>query len=292
MGTWFSSNEQDKSVKAEAPDAKIINQSADSPIIQLNWATFSTGLSSIAIILVLLVILAILYKKNRRSNRRARRAELHDILHSIHRASKNAAPAPSRGGYPGNMLSSGYPGFQQPYTCPVPTITFPQPGATAPSSNLGGGPVLPAITYEAPGLQATTPGVVRGTTGTGTGSGQSAFTYGSSSIPVPQISGYPGVNSGANRRIQQQANNHLKAIEYKPDHTKPVLSDQTPVFPQTSTLKAITFPGDKTFKRQDSVIIPILKPGDKPKPLGLLYKGVVPLSRKHNAISLYELGEV
>ena len=123
---------------------------------------------------------------------------------------------------------------------------------------------------------------------------QAAITYRSSNIPVPQISDYPGVNSGANRRIQQQQQqtSQLKAIEYKPDIFKLVLSDQTPVFSQNSALKAITFQGDKNFRRQDSVIIPILKPGDKSNPLGLLYKGVVPLSRKHTAISLYELGEV
>ena len=231
-----------------------------------------------------------MYKKNRRSNRRARRAELHDILHSIHRASNNSAPPPSRGGYPGNIISSGYPGFQQPYMPTAPAVTFPQP--SAPASSLGGGPVLPAITYGGNGLQTAAPGILR-TNAEASSAVLPAITYGGSNIPVPQISGYPGVNSGANRRIQQQQQTTLlKAIEYKPDHSKPVLSDQTPVFPQTSTLKAITFPEDKTFKRQDSVIIPILKPGDKPKPLGLLYKGVVPLSRKHNAISLYELGEV
>ena len=236
--------------------------------------------------------MAIMYKKNRRSNRRARRAELHDILHSIHRASNNSATPLNRGGYPGNMLSSGYPGFQQPYACPVPTVTFPQPSARAPSTSLGGGPVLPAITYEATGIQAAAPGVPPKTTGTSSGSGLLAITYGSSNTPVPQISGYPGVNSGANRRLQQQQANQLKAIEYKPDISKPVLSDKKPVFSQTSALKAITFQGDKNFRRQDSVIIPILKPGDKSNPLGLLYKGVVPLSKRHNALSFYELGEV
>ena len=58
-----------------------------------------------------------------------------------------------------------------------------------------------------------------------------------------------------------------------------MLIDQTPVFPEAPALKAITFQGDNNFRRQNSVIIPILKPGDKSKPLGFLYKGVVPLSR-------------
>ena len=83
MGSWISSDKSEPEVK----DSQTILQSADSPIIQLNWATFSTRLSSIAIIILLLILLGICYKKNCRSNRRAQRLELHDIIHSLHRQS-------------------------------------------------------------------------------------------------------------------------------------------------------------------------------------------------------------
>ena len=57
MGGWFSSEPE---VQAE----KAITQTGNTAI-QLNWATFSTGILSLAIILVLLILLAICYKKNR-----------------------------------------------------------------------------------------------------------------------------------------------------------------------------------------------------------------------------------
>ena len=53
MGSWFSKKDH------QLEDSKAIIQSDDSPIIQLNWATFSTGLSSFAIILVLLLLLVL-----------------------------------------------------------------------------------------------------------------------------------------------------------------------------------------------------------------------------------------
>ena len=51
--SWFSKSEP------EIKDSKAILQSSDSAIIQLNWATFSRGLSSMAIILVLLILFGI-----------------------------------------------------------------------------------------------------------------------------------------------------------------------------------------------------------------------------------------
>ena len=90
MGNWFSSEPE-----IEAKGA--ITQTGNAAI-QLNWATFSTGISSLAIILVLLILLAICYKKNQCSNRRARRSELHNIVHSLHRSTPG--PEPARQGYP------------------------------------------------------------------------------------------------------------------------------------------------------------------------------------------------
>ena len=86
MGGWFSKSKP--AIKAD----KVIVQSANNAAIQLNWATFSTGIYSLAIILVLLILLAISYKKNRRSNRRARRSELHDIVHTLNRSTPGPEP--------------------------------------------------------------------------------------------------------------------------------------------------------------------------------------------------------
>ena len=181
MGSWFSQEE------TKVEDSQAILQSADSAFLQLNWATFSTGLSSFSIILVLLLMLALCYKKNQRSNRRARRAELHDILHSLHRGgTASSAPTPSRGGYP-----QFPPAFAGAYT------GLPMPMAT----------MAPLVTY--PGQQSTSTAVVP--------SGQmlqQPTTYGAQT--APRRSGFPGVNSGINRRERLRANSRLPAARQRP----------------------------------------------------------------------------
>ena len=159
MGSWFSKSEP------EIKDSQAILQSADSPIIQLNRATFSTGLSSIVIIIVLLILLGICYKKNRQSNRCARRLELHDIVHSLFRSTQ--PPEPSRQGFPQyppsitgfGMFPNVFPMVAYPATAPPPSST-----AIVPTSVLN---LNRALTYAG---------------------------------PTPGTSGFPGVNSAATKR--------------------------------------------------------------------------------------------
>ena len=274
MGSWFS--KKDNHVEDEA---KAIIQSADSPIIQLNWATFSTGLSSVAIILVLLLMLAICYKKNRRSNRRARRAELHDILHSLHRGPpSNSAPPPARGGYPGfpPAFQGAYPGLPMQMASMAPVVSYPGPQSTS-TAIVPAGQMLQVLqrpianTFVAPidnepavPASQVPPAIQR------------LAAYGAHN--APQRTGFPGVNSGVNRRAQLRARYGSDAARQRRLAPQPPTialpapgqqTDDTTTEQASSNLKAITY---VPIPRE-----PPLVPLGRAKSLANIYPGSFPV---------------
>jgi len=92
----------------QANHNKVIDQSRDSnSLLQFNWASFGSGVSSVTIIGVLLVLLFFCWRYNKRANRKQHEAQLHDRY-------RDRDSYPGGSGYPGNPPPSGYsngPGF-------------------------------------------------------------------------------------------------------------------------------------------------------------------------------------
>ena len=97
---------------------RIIDQSRDSnALLQLNWASFGSGASSVIIIIALLVLLFYCWRQNRKASAKTHSAQLHEMAAitghgSGNRCSDQHRPSqyPGGGGYPGNPPPS-YPGF-------------------------------------------------------------------------------------------------------------------------------------------------------------------------------------
>ena len=261
MGSWFSKKE------AKVEDSQAIIQLADSPIIQLNWATFSTGLSSFAIILVLLLILGICYKKNRRSSRRARRAELHDILHSLHRgAPANSAPSPNRGGYTAfpPTFPGAYSGFPMQMATMAPMVNYPGPSPSTSTAVIPAGQMLQVLQRSG-----------------------APTSYGAHN--APQRSGFPGVNSGVTRREQLRAKYGAAAARNSRSAPLPPVIAlpgpgriQSPSGQQTeeqeqpqqgqNNIRAITYvPGTEPIQREPPIV-----PLGRAKSMANIYPGSFP----------------
>ena len=141
----------------------IIDQSTGAAWLQLNWASFGGGISSILIIGVLIVLLYFCWRQNRRANAKARRAELHELLaiagrrgalHGPHRH-RDSSPPPRPPPYPGlpssSSVSGGFPGSP-----PAPIHRYPGPQYDGPIATIagslpfyGGMPSgIPAISYH------------------------------------------------------------------------------------------------------------------------------------------------
>ena len=252
MGSWFSKKEN------KLEDSQAIVQSADSPIIQINWATFSTGLSSFAIILVLLLMLAICYKKNKRSNRRARRSELHDILHSVHRgAPANSAPPPSRGGYPAfpPAFPGAYPGFPMQMATMAPMVTYPGPSPSTSTAVVPAGQMLQML--QRPGAP---------------------ITYGAHN--APRRTGFPGVNSTVTRRDQLRAKYGTSANRNRLSAPLPAIialpgpGQQTdePTQAERTDIKAITYVPSFETIQSEAPIVPL----GRAKSMANIYPGSFP----------------
>ena len=111
----------------QANHNKVIDQSRDSnSLLQFNWASFGSGVSSVTIIGVLLVLLFFCWRYNKRANRKQHEAQLHEFAAitghgpppGASRSSRNRYrdrdSYPGGSGYPGNPPPSGYsngPGF-------------------------------------------------------------------------------------------------------------------------------------------------------------------------------------
>ena len=64
----------------QANNNRIIDQSRDSTaFMQLNWASFGSGVSSVCIIIMLSVLLFFCWWQNKKANRKQHEARLHEI---------------------------------------------------------------------------------------------------------------------------------------------------------------------------------------------------------------------
>ena len=122
MGGSRSKPDQ-SSKQSQSNSNRIIDQSTGAAWLQLNWASFGGGVSSILIIIFLVILLYFCWRQNRRANAKARKAELHELLaiagrrgsfrhHSSREPKDSRDPPPYPGtssGYPGSS-SGGFPG--------------------------------------------------------------------------------------------------------------------------------------------------------------------------------------
>ena len=64
----------------QANQNRIIDQSRDlNAFMQLNWASFGSGVSSVCIIITLSVLLFFCWRQNKKANRKQHEARLHEI---------------------------------------------------------------------------------------------------------------------------------------------------------------------------------------------------------------------
>ena len=112
----------------QANNNRIIDQSKDSnALLQFNWASFGSGMSSIIIIGALIVLLLYCWRQNKKANKKANKAQLHEFAAIVGHSPApyhDSAPAPwpatqypGGGGYPGSppvgmpaANASGMPG--------------------------------------------------------------------------------------------------------------------------------------------------------------------------------------
>ena len=104
---------------------RIIDQSQDSnALMQLNWASFGSGVSSVCIIITLSILLFFCWRQNKKANRKQHQARLHKIAviagresrrrHQEHRSTPirdNIPPYPPSVMYPGFSLLQGAPSY-------------------------------------------------------------------------------------------------------------------------------------------------------------------------------------
>ena len=109
----------------QANNNKIIDQSTDSnALLQFNWASFGSGMSSIIIIGALIVLLLYCWRQNKKANKKTHSAQLHEFAAIVghggavpyHDSAPPPRPTvqyPGQGGYPGSPppgpLPSGMP---------------------------------------------------------------------------------------------------------------------------------------------------------------------------------------
>ena len=116
----------------QANHNRVIDQSRDSnSLLQFNWASFGSGVSSVTIIGILLVLLFFCWRYNKRANRKQHEAQLHEFAAITgHGPRQNSAPPPPRGNYPGG---GGYPGSPPPgYSGAAPFPGSPPAGFPGP----------------------------------------------------------------------------------------------------------------------------------------------------------------
>ena len=119
---------------------RIIDQSWDSnALMQLNWASFRSGVSSVCIIITLSILLFFCWRQNKKANRKQHQARLHKIAIIAGRESgrqhQEHQSTPIRDNIPPYPLSIMFPGFSPiqgapSYSC-SPFSPFPGLPATA-----------------------------------------------------------------------------------------------------------------------------------------------------------------
>ena len=138
----------------QANNNKIIDQSKDSnALLQFNWASFGSGMSSIIVIGALIVLLLYCWRQNKKAAKKTNRAQLHEFAAIVghgavpyHDSAPPPRPSvqyPGNGGYPGSPPAGALPGMPAANAPGMPGVNSGAPAyPAAPQLGLPGFPAV------------------------------------------------------------------------------------------------------------------------------------------------------